>query len=295
MRNASGALIALLNSGTQFYIADLLTIIQKSGAITRLTSAPVDVLSTSQAITPADPTVYTFVAGGVTFARGRVKVIVGTEVDDMNITLLCGDADTLGGVPWPQAARGGAFDGARFVLERVYMATWNDTSAGTLIVFGGQAGDVHPARHAIAVTVKSDLAILANPMPRNSYQPGCLHNLYDAGCTLAAATFTVSGAINNTSTTTALFTNLASVVPGYYELGVITFTSGANNGLKRTVKTYGAGAVEVVPALPVAPGIGDTFTIYPGCDKQQATCSTKFANLTHFRGFPYVPVPETAG
>jgi hypothetical protein len=33
--------------------------------------------------------------------------------------------------------------------------------------------------------------------------------------------------------------------------------------------------------------------VYPGCDKQQATCRGKFANLARFRGQPYVPAPET--
>lgn len=39
---------------------------------------------------------------------------------------------------------------------------------------------------------------------------------------------------------------------------------------------------------------GDAFTIYPGCDKQQSTCSAKFNNLIHFRGFPYVPENSAA-
>jgi uncharacterized phage protein (TIGR02218 family) len=68
------------------------------------------------------------------------------------------------------------------------------------------------------------------------------------------------------------------------------------------VKTYtnSAGVKTIVPAFAfsvgsstqTAPANGDTFNIYPGCDKKQATCSTKFANLTHFRGFPYIPRPR---
>jgi uncharacterized phage protein (TIGR02218 family) len=46
--------------------------------------------------------------------------------------------------------------------------------------------------------------------------------------------------------------------------------------------------------LPLVPSAGDAFTAYPGCDKTQATCTTKFANLGAFRGFPFIPQPETA-
>jgi hypothetical protein len=42
------------------------------------------------------------------------------------------------------------------------------------------------------------------------------------------------------------------------------------------------------------PNTGDTFTAYPGCDKTQNTCTSKFNNLVNFGGFPYVPVPEAA-
>ena len=38
---------------------------------------------------------------------------------------------------------------------------------------------------------------------------------------------------------------------------------------------------------PIAPG--DTFSVTAGCDKQFATCKSKFANGLNFRGFPFMP------
>ena len=81
---------------------------------------------------------------------------------------------------------------------------------------------------------------------------------------------------------------------GYFTRGYILFTSGALNAIKRTVKGWQPGLVSVFNPLPAVPAVGDTFMIYPGCDHTQATCSSKFGNVVHFRGFPYVPVPETA-
>jgi hypothetical protein len=55
------------------------------------------------------------------------------------------------------------------------------------------------------------------------------------------------------------------------------------------------GTVSLIAPFPTAPASGDAFQIYPGCDKTlDANGCAKFANTARFRGFPYVPSPETA-
>lgn len=305
MRNASNALKTFLNTATEFYVADLLTIIPVSGATIYLTSASINVTAVSQ----VDSASHVFLAGGgasglPTFTRDRVKLIVGLQVDSMGLSLASIAGQTLGGLPWPQQAVNGYFDGARVVLERCYMPTFGDTSKGTLIEFWGIVGAVVPSRTAIKITVNSDLILLDLPLPKNLYGPGCLHNLYDAGCTLVRATFTVTGTASTGSTASAIKTSRTEA-DGYFELGAITFTSGANNGLTRTVKTFAHtnGLFSLAKAFPAAPANGDTFSAYPGCDKKGAdasgnvnngTCKVKFNNLAHFRGAPYIPAPENA-
>jgi uncharacterized phage protein (TIGR02218 family) len=297
MRIARPTLIAYLNTlGPKDcpYIADLLTIVQVDGTITRVTSAPVDIISTSMYPTFFDGTLRTFAAGGITFSRGTAKLIIGLEVDDMQLGLMTDPTlHTLGGIPWPSAARQGALDGARIMLERAYMPTWGDTSYGTLILFSGTVGDIQASRNDVMIIVKSNINVLAAPLPRNSYQPGCLHRLFDTGCGLTQASFTTTGTVQAGSTTSLVNTNLGAATD-YYNQGQITFTSGALNGMKRMVKSYtnAGGVVEVQPKLDSVPANGVTFSIIPGCDKTQATCSAKFANLTRFRGYPFVPVPE---
>jgi uncharacterized phage protein (TIGR02218 family) len=51
--------------------------------------------------------------------------------------------------------------------------------------------------------------------------------------------------------------------------------------------------ITVLQPLPAAVVSGDAFEIYPGCDKTKATCENKFANLIRFRGYPFIPAPET--
>ena len=87
-------------------------------------------------------------------------------------------------------------------------------------------------------------------------------------------------------------------ISGYYDLGTVTFTSGANAGQSRTIKQClqgigGFASISFALPLPCEPVVGDLFSIYAGCDKQQTTCAGKFSNLANFSAEPYVPVPET--
>jgi len=289
VRAASGALLSLLNSSSQVFVADLLTITQQGGTVTRLTTAGTDL----SVVSSIDATLHTFTSG-LPFTRGRTKIILGLEVDTLQVTLMPDPlVHTIGGVPWGQAARTGAFDEATVVVERVFMATYGDVSAGTLIQFSGRVGAVTPTRGAVVLEVRSAIELLAMQLPRNVYQAGCLHTLYDSACGLLRATFSVTGVAQAGSTAQAVNTGLAAA-DGYYALGTMTFTTGANTGLVRTIKSFTSNTATAIVAWPTAPAIGDAYSISAGCDKQQATCSTKFANLVHFRGVPYIPHPESA-
>jgi uncharacterized phage protein (TIGR02218 family) len=291
MRNASGSLITLLNTQRQYYVADLLTILQANGTITRLTSADFDVTSVSQ----VDGLSHTFSSKGPPFTRTKTKVIVGLEIDSLTITMMPDPIlHSLGSQPWPAAAATGAFDEARIVLERAFMASWGDTSAGTLIQFSGRVGQATPSRSTLVLQVNSDLELLSAQTPRNTYQPGCVHTLFDTGCGLVKATFAITGSAQAGSTIALLNTTLAQAT-GYFDLGTIVFTSGVLNGQTYTVKKF-TSATSFIPARPFAsaPGTGDTFTAYPGCDKLSSTCLAKFANLARFRGYPLIPTPENA-
>lgn len=80
-----------------------------------------------------------------------------------------------------------------------------------------------------------------------------------------------------------------SYTAGYFAYGRIQWLTGANAGLKSEVKGFAPGVVQIALALPNAIQPGDTYKITAGCDKQPGTCSTKFSNLIHFRGEPFIP------
>jgi uncharacterized phage protein (TIGR02218 family) len=76
---------------------------------------------------------------------------------------------------------------------------------------------------------------------------------------------------------------------GYFDGGVMTFTSGANDGLSMEIKAYVPGQFTLQLPMPYPVAVSDTYSASPGCDKSLATCRDRYDNVVHFRGFPYIP------
>ena len=77
---------------------------------------------------------------------------------------------------------------------------------------------------------------------------------------------------------------------GYFDGGMLSWTSGLNTGLSMEVKSFLGGAFTLYLSMyyPILPG--DTFTVYPGCKKRFIDdCTTKFNNAVNFRGEPHGP------
>lgn len=82
--------------------------------------------------------------------------------------------------------------------------------------------------------------------------------------------------------------------PTYFDGGLISFATGENEGVSREIgeftgNTSNDGTVSLFLRMPFPVAVGDTGTIYPGCDKNVATCLSRFRNAVNFRGFPHIP------
>jgi hypothetical protein len=75
---------------------------------------------------------------------------------------------------------------------------------------------------------------------------------------------------------------------GYFDGGVMTWTSGANNGLSGEVASYTVGQIVLALPMPYAIAAGDTYSLIAGCDKTFPTCRDRFSNVLNFRGEPYL-------
>lgn len=286
MRSASPALIAYLNmlrgGDAKAIVADLYTFTLKTGLV----------LTYSNADVPVTWKGYTYLASSVLVDGLKFKCAAGLDVDQQQITISARETDTVGGVPFLQALRNGAFDGCGIERERAFLSAWGAPPIGAVTLFKGRIGTIDRiGRTTAEITVNSDLVLLDIDMPRNLYSPSCVHVLYDSGCGLNKNVFGHDGIVEPGSTSRVI--NWAGASEAYRQ-GTVTFTSGSNTGITTTVKNATSSALTLAYPLLNAPAGGDTFTAYQGCDHTQATCQSKFGNLPNFRGFRFVPPPTHA-
>lgn len=76
---------------------------------------------------------------------------------------------------------------------------------------------------------------------------------------------------------------------GFFNEGLLTFTSGANAGRSDDVRQWAAQTFQLHRPLPYAVAIGDTYSAVRGDDKTFGTCQGIFANGERFGGFPMLP------
>jgi uncharacterized phage protein (TIGR02218 family) len=290
MKPASPALQSLLAS-RQFYAADLYTFTLVGGGVLRYTTGDRDITANGQVFSSNGPRI------DRKDNRAKCRWKRGVDVDTLTVDILPRPTDRVNGQGFLAACVQGAFDGAELQLERAFMSSYGDTSVGTVILFTGRVAEIDLGRAVASFSVHSHLELLNVQLPRNLWQPGCVNSLGDASCGVNLAAFAVGGAATAGSTAHLINASLAQG-SGYFDQGKITFTSGANAGLSRSVKSWSVGAPGVIALLapfPNAPQAGDGFSIYPGCDKTLGPngCA-KFANTARFRGFPFIPTSETA-
>ncbi len=277
-------LAAFLESASEFLMAELYTITLVDGSVLRYTSFDTNLTVLGNV----------FLTGTPQFTRTSIEEKIGMQVSEIKLTVLARPADLINGTPVLQKIARGDLDHAIIKVERLFMDA-SRNQIGTLLRFLGILGDVEElGRTSATLTAKSYVEQLSlAQLPRNILQSPCRNTLFDSACSLSASAFAVNSSVAANSTALVINCPL-SQASGYFSNGRIVFTSGADQGQTRAVKLYAPGQITLAVPLFTAPAVGDPFTVYPGCDKLQATCSGKFNNLANFGGMPYVPQPETA-
>lgn len=235
------------------------------------------------------------VYGGVTYkangawSASNVAQDTRLSVGNLEITgYLSGDAITQAD------AEAGVWDHAEIELYRLNYASVAD---GHEIIAVGELGEVRLSDGQMVVELRGFLQKLQNEQGR-VFLPTCDAALGDSRCGVditGTGTLLTSGAVTSV-TSRALFadTSLSTgsgTADDYYRFGLVTWVTGDNAGRRMEVKEYTGtgGIVELQMPMASAITVGDTYTVYPGCDKTTVTCKAKFSNLANFRGFPSIP------
>ena len=166
------------------------------------------------------------------------------------------------------------------------------TPIGTdyLDIVDGIIEDTESTREITTLSVRSRLCVLEKSFPVMNFGSTCPWVFGGAECTVVIASTAITAATADAGCTATVIQDAARTeAADYWKDGVLTFTSGANNGVVGRVLTSAVGSLTLEHALASAPAAGDTYNLTRGCDKQYATCDTRFSNTANFRGFVNLP------
>ncbi|HBR28593.1 MAG TPA: hypothetical protein DD789_04025 [Firmicutes bacterium] len=284
MKKVPPELLEYLHSRTEYFMCDLYEITLKSGLVFRYASYDQDVkLSDGRQFSHKGPL----------FKRDRIKLSAGITVDQLTVTVYVDMEDKIGNTPMMHIAHVGGFDEATLSLYRCFMSA-PGVVVGAVDMFTGYVDLDGGGGLSMKWVVKSGVQKLNVDYPLRKYYPTCPYSLYDAGCGLSLASYTATGTVTGVSSYQDFNTDL-NRSDGYYEQGGIEWLSGALAGVSAPIKASYQTNGQIVMLIPLdaAPAVGDTFRIYPGCDKTPATCKNKFNNFSRNRATPYIPLKET--
>lgn len=261
---------------------------------------------------------------GPPFGQSNLRSRIGVEVSELDLKIYPRPIDVLDtGVQLRDAFVHGVFDGAQAELIRIFSPTpplWSEldttapalriaTPVGSLTSFSGHVDKIESGPSELVVTIRSLLSVLGSAIPRYAYTPGCNWDLYSNACGISKTGADPNGLPYQYVATAASLSQSesegsprsvirAAYAPpnresGYFNLGTITFMTGKNAYMRRTIKKHDGALFLMCNPFPYEPAIGDLFLVVPGCDKTLSACSGKFGNTSRFRGFPLIPGSNT--
>lgn len=111
-----------------------------------------------------------------------------------------------------------------------------------------------------------------------------------AGCGVALGPITVTGTITSVTSASDFRDSARTEAADYFGDGYVSFTTGANAGLKPLeIKTYAAdGTIVLHQAMPYPVETGDAYSMVPGCRHRLEDCRDKWNNVPNFGGYSFI-------
>lgn len=283
-----GDLEELLFSGS-FVFASCYTLTPKNGEPIRVTTASkqmtVHTLSES-------PETVTFLPGPVLMGQVRMKASIGLDVDAQTLKLDFPQDYEIWGMAFANALKWGLLDGGVLETDRYYSKNWGEPWVAGLKVFRGRVSSIEEvARSSAKMKVKSSLILLDTKVPGSYYQSSCGHAFGDAGCGIDRASLATEGTVGVGSTPGVLL--WAGSTEGMATGTLLINNSDGVTFVRTVLKAVVGSRLELAFPLPFVPAPGTGFQVLPGCKRTYENCGV-YNNQGRFKGFPFVPVAETA-
>ena len=173
---------------------------------------------------------------------------------------------------------------AQRIWAAVYKLHKEDLTVAAVIFVGQVKGTVFDGVNCTIECVGFE-QFLHQIVPKDRYQPTCNKTLFDSRCRLVAATYATLCTISAIDSDMMILTctGADAQADGYFNLGFVNYS-----GHRRMISSHVG--EDILLRFPISTVATQTqITLYPGCDKLQATCTTKWNNLANFLGFPNIP------
>lgn len=173
----------------------------------------------------------------------------------------------------------------------IYMVNWQDVTQITPLKYG-VLGEIRTTDQFFA-EFRSLSQFLAQTIVE-LITVDCPAELGDAKCQVNLASYTQTGSVTAVGDRANFDDSTRTEAADYFKYGLLTWTSGLNNGYSMEVKDYFLATTEfdLFEPMPYDIQIGDTYSVYAGCDKFKQTCIDKFNNIDNFQGFPHCPTQD---
>lgn len=183
----------------------------------------------------------------------------------------------------------GRYDNAKVIVSSFDWMNKPYAKSKNNILMVGKLGEVRMNNSTYQAEVRSltqEYQYNVGPL----LQPSCRALLGDSICQKDLTNFRFNSVVEAVSSNRVITCNLEQD-DKFYTNGVVKFTSGLNNGLKREVKhwTLSNKTLELQLPMNFKVEIGDTFEITAGCDGVFDTCVDIFDNAVNFDGEPDIP------
>ena len=195
----------------------------------------------------------------------------------------------------------GLYDGANI---EVWLVPWSNAGGETPIrLIAGVVGTNGHETASYNQELLTEGQRLQQRALLETITPGCrflFGNQVDPRCPVDLSLLEVTGsvtalAIPNASTDSArrIFNDSTRVeADGFFSLGRVTWTTGANVGAVSEVKDFIGGQFILWESLLFPIDIADEYIATPGCDKSPAAHLTFEPDMKKFGGFPFVSGPD---
>lgn len=222
------------------------------------------------------------------YKRSAVESTDSYQIDNMTVEgILNSDHINAGDV------RKGLFD---YAEVSVFLLNYKDLTMGAIMLRTGWMGEVTVNQKGTFTTEVRGLTQALHTVFGDVYESSCDADLGDSRCKVNLAAITGPATVTHVTNSRIFRAVGIDAADGIFNYGGLKFTSGGNNGLLMEVKNYtqSNAQFEMFLSFPFPVQIGDTFTVYPGCNKTVEQCYLKFNNVVNFRGEPFIPGADKA-